>query len=256
MERQELAARYVTHITPLHNPALTLPTGPIEKGANDGQMSYANSLVAALRAAVASKILSAPKTPGGRNGGKSKKRSKTAALEDAPALPAPTAAQAPKQPNWGMLDPIRPLVPFADTIDMLFTPKVVITVLGALLVYAWFFRAAAGPTNPGAAVHWSTQQRHIAYDEIWRREESELWKWLEQRVAIDRVQHEVNSGHKFVPDHEKEREGARVDGRDIKQREVDEAIRVTEERLRVLKGRVMKEREKSGSRAESLVKET
>ena len=114
-------------------------------------MSYANSLVAALRAAVASKISSAPKTPG-RNG-KGKKRSKTAALEDAPTLPAPTAAQAPKQPNWGMLDPIRPLVPFADTIDMLFTPQVVITVLAALLIYAWFFRAGgpAATGGPGGA---------------------------------------------------------------------------------------------------------
>jgi hypothetical protein len=213
-------------------------------------MSYANSLVAALRAAVASKIASAPKTPGGARNGKSKKRSKTAALEDAPALPAPTAATAPKQPNWGMLDPIRPLVPFADTIDMLFAPKVVITVLGALLVYAWFFRAAAGAPGPrGAAVNWSAQQRHIAYDEIWRREESELWKWLEQRVAIDRVQHEVNGGHKFVPDQEGEGNVGEGEGRDIKQREMDEAIRVTEERLRVLKGRVMKERQRSGEKS-------
>ena len=209
-------------------------------------MSYANGLVAALRAAVASKISSAPKTPG-RNG-KGKKRSKTAALEDAPTLPAPTAAQAPKQPNWGMLDPIRPLVPFADTIDMLFTPQVVITVLAALLIYAWFFRAggpAATGGPGGAAAHWSAQQRHMAYDEIWRREESELWKWLEQRVAIDRVQQEVNNNnnYKFSPDGEAE--AGRVDMRDIKQREVDEAIRVTEERLRVLKGRVGKEREKS-----------
>ena len=212
-------------------------------------MSYANSLVAALRAAVASKISSAPKTPGGRNG-KSKKRSKTAALEDAPALPAPKTP-APAQPNWGMLDPIRPLVPFADTIDMLFTPQVVITVLGALLVYAWFFRAGGtAAAGPRAAANWSTQQRHLAYDEIWRREESELWKWLEQRVAIDRVQHEVNSKHEFVPDQEREA-GRSGDGRDIKQREMDEAIRVTEERLKVLKRSVEKERGRSRSRAET-----
>lgn len=212
-------------------------------------MSYANSLVAALRAAVASKIGSAPKTPGGARNGKNKKRSKTTALEDAPALPAPKTP-APAQPSWGVLDPIRPLVPFADTIDMLLTPQVVITVLAALLLYAWFFRAAgAAATGPHGAVNWSKQQRHIAYDEIWQREESELWKWLEQRVAIERVQQEVNRGrnheYEFLPDEERGGEG-----RDIKQREMDEAIRVTEERLRVLKGRVERERGKS-SRAEA-----
>ncbi|KAF2995589.1 hypothetical protein E8E13_004736 [Curvularia kusanoi] len=213
--------------------------GPIEKGANDGQMSYANSLVAALRAAVASKVSSAPKTPG-RNG-KSKKRSKTAALEEAPVIAAPVAP-APKQSNWGLLDPIRPLVPFADTLESLFTPQIVITVLGALLIYAWFFRAgAAGVPGPH---QWSAHQRHIAYDEIWRREESELWKWLEQRVAIDRVQHEV--GGKFVPDEEVK---IRVQPRDMKEREIDEAIRVTEERLRELKGSVERERERSQTKS-------
>ncbi|KAH6625770.1 hypothetical protein C7974DRAFT_456064 [Boeremia exigua] len=207
--------------------------GPIEKGANDGQMSYATSLTAALRTAVASKITSGPKTPG-RNG-KSKKRSKTAALEEAPVIAAPVAPQA-KQSDWGLLEPIRLIVPFSDTIESLFTPQIIITVLGALLMYSWFFRGTpAGVSGPN---HWNTHQRQVAYDEIWRHEESELWKWLEHRVAIDRVQHEA--AYKFTPD-----AAQRVEPKNMKEREIDEAIRVTEQKLAELKGSVEKERLRS-----------
>ncbi|KAF9691584.1 hypothetical protein EKO04_010281 [Ascochyta lentis] len=211
--------------------------GPIEKGANDGQMSYATSLTAALRTAVAAKLTAGPKTPG-RNG-KSKKRSKTAALEEAPVIAAPAAPQ-PKQSNWGLLEPIRTLIPFADTIESLFTPQIMITVLGALLIYSWFFRGAAtGVTGPN---QWSTSQRQVAYEEIWRHEESELWKWLEDRVAIDRVQHEV--GGKFIPDDQQ-----RVPPKNMKEREMDEAIRVTEQRLVELRNSVQKERERSKTKS-------
>lgn len=196
-------------------------------------MSYATSLTAALRTAVAAKLSAAPKTPG-RNG-KSKKRSKTAALEAAPVIAAPAAPQ-PKQSNWGLLEPIRTLVPFSDTIESLFTPQIIITVLGALLIYSWFFRSAAtGVSGPNK---WSTSQRQVAYEEIWRHEESELWKWLEDRVAMDRVQHEAAG--KFTPDDQQ-----RVQPKNMKEREMDEAIRVTEQKLAELRDSVEKERLKS-----------
>ena len=200
-------------------------------------MSYATSLTAALRTAVAAKASAGPKTPG-RNG-KSKKRSRTAALEEAPVIAAPAAPQ-PKQSNWGLLEPIRPLVPFSDTIESLFTPQIIITVLGALLIYSWFFRAAAtGISGPN---QWNTHQRQVAYEEIWRREESELWKWLEQRVAIDRVQYEAAG--KFTPDDQQ-----RVQPKNMKEREMDEAIRVTEKRLAELKESVEKERSRSRTKS-------
>lgn len=201
-------------------------------------MSYATSLTAALRTAVAAKINTGPKTPG-RNG-KSRKRSKTAALEEAPVIAAPVAPQ-PKQSNWGLLEPIRLIVPFSDTIELLFTPQILITFLGALLIYSWFFRGAApGATGPN---HWNTHQRHVAYDEIWRHEESELWKWLEQRVAIDRVQHEALG--KFTPDDRQQR----VEPKTMKERDMDEAIRVTEQKLAQLKDSVDKERQRSRTKS-------
>src|SRR5690242_8963393 len=207
-------------------------------------MSYATSLTAALRTAVAAKISSGPKTPA-RNG-KSKKRSKTAALEEAPIIAAPAAPQ-PKQSNWGFLEPIRPLVPFADTLESLFSPQLIITFLAALLLYTHFFRGGAPPASGPHA--WSTAQRHVAYDEIWRHEESELWKWLEQRVAIERVQHEA-AGKLFVPD--EQQQPKRVEPRDMKEREIDEAIRVTELRLKEMKEQVERARSREGARARSM----
>ena len=63
-----------------------------------------------------------------------------------------------------------------------------------------------------------------------------MWKWLEDRVAIDHMQHGV--GGKSTPD-----EQQRVQPKDMNEREMDEAIRVTEQRLTELKGSVERERQ-------------
>lgn len=92
---------------------------------------------------------------------------------------------------------------------------------------------------------WSTAQRQIAYDEIWRHEESELWNWLEERVALDRA-------HGSIP-------GTKARSEDttqqlfspgsMKEREVDEAIRVTEAKLKALKDSVERERSRSQTKS-------
>ncbi|KAH7374386.1 hypothetical protein BKA66DRAFT_468405 [Pyrenochaeta sp. MPI-SDFR-AT-0127] len=215
--------------------------GPIEKGANDGQMSYATSLTAALRAAVSAKA--APlKVPG--KGGKSKKRSKAQIMDEAPVpITTPTPANQAKQSDWGLLDPLRSLLgPFADILESLFTPQVMITFLGALLIYSWFFRGSTTAVGPN---QWSSAQRQIAYEEIWRHEESELWNWLEDRVALDKV-HSSVAGARPQPEYDMQQQ---LKPENMKQREVDEAIRITEERLRVLKSAVKRERSKTRTKS-------
>jgi hypothetical protein len=204
-------------------------------------MSYATALTAALRTAVSAKQVL--RTPG--KGGKGKKRSKTQALEEAPVL-APSAPMAQNKPsNWGIFEPIHNFVPFADTIESLFSAQVIIAVLGALLVYAWFFRGSA--TALSGPNQWTSTQRQVAYEEIWRREESELWSWLEDRVALDRVHVTTASGPKSWSTGG----GASGSGSDTQQplgvkdmpaREIDEALRVTELRLQELKEAVDRER--------------
>ncbi|KAF1831227.1 hypothetical protein BDW02DRAFT_505705 [Decorospora gaudefroyi] len=216
--------------------------GPIEKGANDGQMSYATSLTAALRAAVTASRAAPSRVPG--KGGKSRKRSKGNLLDETPIpTTAPTATNQAKQSNWGLLEPLRSLLgPFADILESIFTPQVIIVILGALLTYTWFFRGSSAVAGPN---QWSTAQRQIAYEEIWRHEESDLWNWLEERVALDRV-HSSVAGARVQT--EPGMQNPMAPGT-MKEREMDEAIRVTEERLKALKDAVTRERSKSRTKS-------
>jgi hypothetical protein len=214
-----------------------LHLGPIEKGANDGQMTYATALSAALRTAVVRNA--APKAPG--RGGKGKKRSKNQ-IADETAAPTPAATPAaaqPTEPSWGALDPLRSLFPgpLVSVIDFVFTTQNIILILGALLIYAWFFRSSA--THIGSHTNLSTAQRQVAYEQIWRSEEAELWKWLEERVALDHVHSSVASGGVL----QGQEIQSRMVAEGMKERQIDEAIRTTEERLRALKGAVKRERE-------------
>lgn len=212
-------------------------------------MSYATSITAALRTAVSSSRSTGLRAPGGKPG-KGRKRSKAQALDEIAATAPIPSAQA-KQSDWGLFDPLRSLLgPVADILEALFQAKVLITILSCLLLYTWLFRGtSAALRGPNA---WTHAQRHVAYEELWRHEESELWDWLEERVALDRVRSAGIVAAQGAKGQAQGR-GRSEDGdiqlegmRSMKERDVDEAIRLTEERLRVLKGAVLREREKGG----------
>lgn len=82
----------------------------------------------------------------------------------------------------------------------------------------------------------STPERVAAYEEMWRREESELWEWLEDRVGSGRLR-DIGK----MPIEAKSTE-ERLRSEKMEQREIDNAIKVTEERLRVLKESVRKKK--------------
>lgn len=86
-------------------------------------------------------------------------------------------------------------------------------------------------------------ERIAAYEEMWRREDSELWEWLEERVGMDRLHADRPSVPKRAMEPRSAEENLRAARMD--EREVEEAIRVTEEKLRVLKG-VMEKKGKAG----------
>lgn len=109
-------------------------------------------------------------------------------------------------------------------------------------MYTWFFRGGSAVTGPN---QWSTVQRQVAYEEIWRHEESDLWNWLEERVALDRVQSSI-AGSRIKPEDGTQKPLA---AHDMQAREMDEAIRVTEERLKALKDAVTRERSKSRTKS-------
>jgi hypothetical protein len=160
--------------------------GPIEKGAIDGQTTFGTELVKALKAGV---------VPRGRtNGaGKGKGRRKKGGAEsnDDAADASPKAAAdttSGQAESWGLLEPIRPLLePVTSMLKPLWSGNIAILLLGILL-YLAFFRSTSSSSRLGHDAGFTglgLPQRLAAYEEMWRREESELWNWLEDRVGMD-----------------------------------------------------------------------
>lgn len=228
---------------------------PIEKGANDGQTQYSKDLFAGLKEALSS----SPRT-GAPNGGPGKGKKKGRKNKAAPASPTdetvPGAAKKKPQEaaDWGLLEPVHGILgPVLDIVQPLLTGNIMYGILVGLLVATWF--GFGFPSNrqqqlvPGGydadlRYRASYPERLAAYDEMWRREESELWDWLEERVGLDRLNGEVASGAAAAgasgtASSRKVLEPRVVEGKLREERmdsqDIQEAIRITEEKLKVLR---------------------
>ncbi|KAG8525731.1 uncharacterized protein KY384_000491 [Bacidia gigantensis] len=203
--------------------------GPIEKGATDGQTTYCNDLVKGLRAGVSAK---AQRTTTGltkkTKGGKKRLRSASSTSKTATIGPS-TASKPILQSSWGPLEPIRPILsPVTDILAPLITSNVVIAFLLIIMLFNYLRSPKQSQLGYPSTLQRSAD-RVAAFEELWRREESDLWDWLDARVGG--VQGNFN-----------EREQGRRAGRQkplkdkkMGDREMQEAIRVTEEKLSLLK---------------------
>ncbi len=121
--------------------------------------------------------------------------------------------------------------------------------LVGLLVASWFrygFSSKEGSASRDQAMaYFGTPDRIAAYEEIWRREESELWEWLEDRIGMDRLRDVAK-----MPTETRIMQDKLKDER-MEEREIDAAIRVTEEKLKVLKATVEKRKAAEGKKAKS-----
>lgn len=162
-------------------------TGPIEKGANEGQTSYATDLVKALRAGIVSRaradtINSKIKVKGKR---------KRAGFEVPKKPQAQEIIEPPKLQqieNWGVLEPIHGILgPVTDIFSSLVSKNMVIGFLSILVILTWLWTST--PTSRGRVglQGIATPERLAAYEEIWRREENSLWDWLEERIGMEGV---------------------------------------------------------------------
>jgi hypothetical protein len=214
--------------------------GPIEKGAKDGQTQYAKDIIASLKAAVSSRRPAVVPT------GKSKKKGRKEKSRSAPGEidGVSDSRGTPLKDEWGLFEPLHgPLGPIVDTVKPLLSGNMVYGLLVGLLVAAWFSfgysRSGSGSKDMGFFV--STPERIAAYEEMWRREESELWTWLEERVGMDRLNMNSLNTDQAKSIEEKLRQEK------ISEREIDTAIKATEEKLQAMKHAVAKQKMAKGT---------
>ncbi|KAK8164983.1 hypothetical protein BKA80DRAFT_234805 [Phyllosticta citrichinensis] len=218
--------------------------GPIEKGTNDGQGVYAKDLMAALRAACSAKPIAKAAT-GGKIKNKKGRKKGAAATSPEIATAAPLAS-ADKGGDWGLLEPLHgPLRPITDLMPGFVSAQVVVLFLGLLLFTSWLRGGAPAAGRNISPYDLATPARIAAYEEMWRREESELWDWLEERVRMDRTtpmtagqgpsrRASAAMGQKVLAETER-----------MSQRQIEEAIRVTQNKLETLREAVERQRDRT-----------
>ncbi|PYH99028.1 hypothetical protein BO71DRAFT_425653 [Aspergillus ellipticus CBS 707.79] len=214
--------------------------GPIEKGAIDGQTAFGNELVNALKAAIVPRA----RAGGGKGKGKGKRKKSEVAQEVAAAAAAAVEAQTQQANSWGFLEPLHGLLePVLDIVKPLMSGNIALVIVG-ILIFMFFFRGSSQPSMVSHDIGcpgYSLPQRLAAYEEMWRREESELWSWLEDRVGMDgmafptvsrpiesRMQQSSRKAH-----NERLLE-IKVGEEKMSDLEMDHAIRTTRERLDTL----------------------
>lgn len=208
-------------------------------------MTFGNELVKSLKIGV---------VPRGRANGagrtKGRRKKGDAAARDASAaasLQAAVDASSGHAQSWGFLEPVRPILePITSMLKPLWSGNIAILIVG-LLLYMVFFRSSSTTSRHGHdVVHpgFSLPQRLAAYEEMWRREESELWNWLEDRVGMDGMV--FPTLHHRMPEPQASRKTPRVNTADehdlaarlreekVSDREMDHAIRTTRQRLDIL----------------------
>lgn len=208
-------------------------------------MQYAKDLVVALRNAVSVKERTKTGLRGKTKGGKRRKDALDASnsFQNDISTAAPTRA---KEPDWGLLEPLRRLLgPVAPLVN----PTTIITLLTVTIFIMWW-RAPKGSSSGLGYSGLPTPQRIAAYEEMWSSEESDLWKWLEERVSLDGPAPaflDSHSGTNRKDQLSKQRANdmeQRLVSEDMNERQMVEAIKVTKERLEALEEAVLRRHKK------------
>ena len=218
--------------------------GAIEKGANDGQITYANDLIKALRLGLSPR----PRTTTSLSKGKRVRKRKSEG--DALKSNTTNSKSQAHTSSWGLLEPLHKLFgPTIETCKPLFTLQSLVGLLVFLLIISWFGKSRHRvSTSPQSFLTFrpDTAQRVAAYEELWRSEEAALWEWLEERVGMGgggTFPTELGRGSadaNKVAEAERARvlKGMASMTGSTSERELDRAIKLTEEKLELLKGKV------------------
>lgn len=167
--------------------------------------------------------------------------------------------------SWGLLEPLRGIFGPIVSIFKPFAGTLAVVTIVILLCIIWFRRPVRGPAGSIGYLGYPNSARLAAYEEMWQREESELWSWLEDRVGIEGLglndhskQERKKASALTAKAKTKERQKilsgkdveARLGAERMTEREMEDAIRLTQERLDIMKGMIEKKKSaRAGSRA-------
>jgi hypothetical protein len=168
-----------------------------------------------------------------------------------------------KAPNWGILEPIHPIVePILGLVRPFITSQVIVAVLFVLLTYSWIFPPSRSASSLNSSAPYTSRvDRLAAYEELWQREESSLWDWLEDRVGLDGLDAVPFSSsfdpigtaasnkqkvHASSAAAARSALGKKLQSERMSERQMDSAIRTTEEKLLALKEAVRRKRKDGG----------
>lgn len=163
-------------------------------------------------------------------------------MDSATASKVPVKIVAVKEADWGLLEPLRPVFgPVADMLGPFGNITTILTILLLIVSILWLRSPSSNVSNKGT---YMTPQRLAAYEEMWRKEESELWNWLDERLKLDEVYTagRAPAGHSEEVVRGRKYESKMSETPDMSHRHVSEAIKVTEEKLASLKGVVDRKR--------------
>lgn len=257
--------------------------GPIEKGANDGQQQYGDGLVKVLKSAISGR----PR--GTTNASKVSKVTKKKRKGEKRMKEEKVQETKKKSEDWGLFEPLRgPLQPVTDILRPILKLEILLVLLTFMVMVLWFRAPPSSNVKLGPYPGYSTlsaSERLVAYDTLWAKEENEFWDWLEARANVDTVLFRQQSHHRkgskssssstsgnrddtastaetAKQKRQKQRQKvlshggggakdveAKVREERISQREMEDAIQITRERLEVLEGVVEKNKNKNKNKA-------
>lgn len=206
---------------------------------------------------------------GGKKKGKKNEKSIKIPLGPNGVTDVQVSVKSPKKSDWGMLEPLHEILKaIGDIIGPLIGGNLLYGLLIGLLIASWFWYSGGNrsssvvrniktPRDAGdlmGVAFLASPQRIAAYEEIWRREESELWEWLEDRVGMERLMMTTKEAQKRDTNRVDPRVFDKEGSNDItfggaSERDIEDAIRVTEDKLNALKSAVEKRKDEKRNTA-------
>jgi len=245
--------------------------GPIEKGCNDGQITHGKDLTAALKRELEKYAASKPRGKGvkggrkGKGGGKGAQPSSAAnsvAAQKAAREKAAKEKEERENAAWGVFLPLKPVLgPVVEIVPgggmgLLIGLGVLLLICSFTGTLPFFGRkSTAGSRNPPGryprpGMPPSRYGSYPDWEQSWYAEEQGLWDWLEDRVGLNAA----SMGG--VPSNTQEERRAKAWNMlskvernqvlntigELGEREVEEAVKVMEKKLEVLRALVNERR--------------